>query len=188
MNVRGVIRPHVLVSLLVAVACGPRVDRQSELATCQLISKSGQDLATCLIMKYDWKADSAGPAKTAFQWQLDSIRREHDEQAQAVYLAQLQQQADSLTRVFFAAAQEGLGNAGYDSATIRRTMAGVRRRGRQPATAEVVGDYLVTIASLFQMGYDTMPDCKLAVTNLLVAHHDPTQAGIREAQRIVCRR
>ena len=69
---------------LVGCRSGPAPNRKAELAACQLISKSGDDLARCLVLKYSWRAESAGPARTAWQWQLDSIRLEHEAQAQAV--------------------------------------------------------------------------------------------------------
>src|SRR5712664_1928079 len=75
--------------LLLAAACGSRPDRGRELAACQLISKSGDELARCLVMKYSWAADSAGPAKSAFQWELDSIRQAHEAQVAAIIAAQL---------------------------------------------------------------------------------------------------
>ena len=87
-----------VVLLLLVSACGERPDRQRELAACQLISKSGDELARCLIMKYSWGADSAGPAKTRFQWILDSIRAEHEKQAAAV-LTQEQVRLDSIAAV-----------------------------------------------------------------------------------------
>jgi hypothetical protein len=75
--------------VLLVIACGsPEAQHGRELAACQLISKSGDDLAACLIMKYNWGADSAGPAKTAWQRQLDSIRLEHEAQAVAVLTQQ----------------------------------------------------------------------------------------------------
>ncbi len=73
-------------------------DRPSELAACQLISKSGDDLARCLVLKYSWRAESAGPAKYVFQRQLDSIEREHEVQA-ALVLAQEQRREDSIRAV-----------------------------------------------------------------------------------------
>ena len=77
---------------LALIACHGAPDRQAELAGCQLISKSGDELARCLVMKYSWRAESAGPAKTAWQWQLDSIRLEHEAQAQAVLAEQVSRQ------------------------------------------------------------------------------------------------
>jgi len=77
-----------LILLLLTLACGSRSDRDRELAACRLISQSGDELARCLIMKYSWGADSAGPAKARWQWTLDSIRAEHDAQAAAVLARQ----------------------------------------------------------------------------------------------------
>lgn len=77
-------RAGVAAVLVVACAGELRSDRAAELAACQLISQSGDKLAECLVMKYSWRAESAGPAKTAWQWQLDSIRRDHDTQAARV--------------------------------------------------------------------------------------------------------
>ncbi len=87
-----------LTVLLLLAACGSRPDRQRELAACQLISKSGDELARCLILKYNWGADGAGPAKTNFQWTLDSIRIEHEKQAEAV-VAREQARSDSIAAV-----------------------------------------------------------------------------------------
>jgi len=84
--------------MLLIASCGSRHDHQRELANCQLISKSGDELARCLIMKYNWGADSAGPAKTRFQWTLDSIRIEHEKQAAAV-VAREQARLDSIAAV-----------------------------------------------------------------------------------------
>jgi len=81
-------RALVATVALFLAACGQSVDRRAELDACQLISKSGDELARCLIMKYSWRADSAGPAKTRFQWTLDSIRLEHEKQAAAVLAQQ----------------------------------------------------------------------------------------------------
>jgi len=64
--------------LLLALACG-RPDRARELAACQLISQSGDQLAECLVMKYSWGPDSAGPAKMSWQAHLDSARREREQ-------------------------------------------------------------------------------------------------------------
>jgi len=75
--------------VLVVTACGQSVDRRAELDACRLISKSGDELARCLVMKYSWRAESAGPAKTAFQWELDSIRQAHEAQVAAIIAAQL---------------------------------------------------------------------------------------------------
>ncbi len=47
-------------------------------------------------MKYSWRAESAGPAKTAWQWQLDSIRLDHEKQAQVI---QARQEAQISARV-----------------------------------------------------------------------------------------
>ena len=77
-----------LILLLLTLACGSRPDRARELAACRLISESGDELARCLIMKYNWSADSAGPAKTTWQWTLDSIHAEHQAQAAAVLVRQ----------------------------------------------------------------------------------------------------
>ncbi len=77
-----------LILLLLTMACGTRPDRDRELAACRLITQSGDELARCLIMKYNWGADSAGPAKAAWQWTLDSIRAEHEAQAAAVLARQ----------------------------------------------------------------------------------------------------
>jgi len=74
------------------IACS-QPDRRAELAACQLISTSGAELARCLVMKYNWGADSAGPAKIAWQWELDSIRLEHEAQAQAVVAKQQEREA-----------------------------------------------------------------------------------------------
>jgi len=87
-----------LAALLLLAACGSRPDRRGELAACQLISKSGDELARCLIMKYSWGADSAAPAKATFQWTLDSIRAEHEKQA-AIILAQQQARMDSIEAI-----------------------------------------------------------------------------------------
>src|SRR5438270_491788 len=87
-----------LLALLAACTSQPRVERPAELAACQLISKSGDELARCLILKYSWRAESAGPAKAAFQWQLDSLQLEHDRQAIAI-LTQQQREADSVERL-----------------------------------------------------------------------------------------
>jgi hypothetical protein len=73
---------------LIGCAGNPRADRTAELAACQLISKSGDELARCLVMKYSWGADSAGPAKYAWQSHLDSLRREHEAQVVALRAAQ----------------------------------------------------------------------------------------------------
>jgi len=81
-------RHGLSVTLLLLIACQSS-DRNAELAACQLISKSGDELAHCLVMKYSWRAESAGPAKTAWQWHLDSIRQEHDAQASAVLAQEL---------------------------------------------------------------------------------------------------
>ncbi len=86
-----------LLALLAACTSQPRVDRPAELASCQLISKSGDELARCLVLKYSWRAENAGPAKAQWQWQLDSIRRDHEVQA-ALVLAAQQLAADSLRR------------------------------------------------------------------------------------------
>jgi len=87
---------HSYAILLLSIACGstPAPDRTKELAACQLISKSGDELARCLIMKYSWGADNAAPAKSAWQWQLDSIRLDHERQA-AVVFAEEQRRRDS---------------------------------------------------------------------------------------------
>jgi len=74
---------------LFLAACQQSVDRRAELDACRLISKSGDELARCLVMKYSWHADSAGPAKSAFQWELDSIRQAHQAQVAAIIDAQL---------------------------------------------------------------------------------------------------
>lgn len=74
-------------SLLLLAACG-RPNHAAELAACQLISRSGDELARCLIMKYSWGAESTAAAKAAWQWQLDSIRAEHDAQALAILVEQ----------------------------------------------------------------------------------------------------
>lgn len=81
--------------LVLLVGCDTRPDRSAELAACRLISTSGDDLARCLVMKYDWRAESAGPAKIAWQWQLDSIRLEHETQARVV-LEEQQRRQDSV--------------------------------------------------------------------------------------------
>ncbi len=60
---------------LLLVGCGSAAtahDRGAELAACELISSSGDELARCLVMKYDWPADTAGPAKYAWQGHLVS--------------------------------------------------------------------------------------------------------------------
>lgn len=71
-----------------AATCSQPPDRSSELGSCQLISKSGDELARCLVMKYSWRAESAGPAKMAWQWHLDSIRLEHEKEVLAVLAEQ----------------------------------------------------------------------------------------------------
>lgn len=79
----------VVTAIAIAIAsCGrERPDRAAELEACRLISKSGDALAECLIMKYSWRADSAGPAKYAWQRHLDSLRLEHEQQV-ATLIAQ----------------------------------------------------------------------------------------------------
>ena len=87
--------------LVLLVGCGDSgPDRERELAACELISKSGDALASCLIFKYSWDANTAGPAKMRFQWTLDSIRGEHEQQVAAI-LAQQQARQDSLDAVQF---------------------------------------------------------------------------------------
>lgn len=73
-----------LAVLLCAAACSPAhetaLERPDELAACQLISKSGDAIAECLIMKYSWRAESASTAKYDWQRYLDSLRLDHEQQ------------------------------------------------------------------------------------------------------------
>lgn len=78
---------RLILAAALALASCDRPDRAAELEACQLISKSGDALAECLIMKYSWRADSAGPAKYSWQRHLDSLRREHEQQV-ATLIAQ----------------------------------------------------------------------------------------------------
>ncbi len=81
---------------LLLVGCGSAAtahDRGAELAACELISSSGDELARCLVMKYDWPADTAGPAKYAWQGHLDSLQRDHEAQAAAVLARVAQEEA-----------------------------------------------------------------------------------------------
>lgn len=84
-------RALVILLLLARCTARPAIDRPAELAACHLISKSGDELARCLVMKYSWRAESAGPAKTTWQWHLDSIRRDHEAQVAAVLAQQAEQ-------------------------------------------------------------------------------------------------
>lgn len=79
-------RPAMLIALIVG-ACSPSADRRQQLVNCEAIAKSGEDVRSCLILKYDWNADSAVPAGARFQWRMDSLRREHEAQAAAVVAA-----------------------------------------------------------------------------------------------------
>jgi len=96
-------RGLAIVAIVAACTSVPVIDRRAERAACELISPSGNELATCLVMKYDWPAESVGPAKFAWQWHLDSLRRDHEAQANAV-LAEQRRRADSIevaqTRAF----------------------------------------------------------------------------------------
>jgi len=89
-----VIRPTIVaIAAAATIQCfSPGPDRAAQLSSCQLISGDGDALARCLVMKYDWPADTAGPAKLAWQWHLDSIRADHEAQAAAVLAAQLERE------------------------------------------------------------------------------------------------
>lgn len=123
LNRRHLTRLLVLIAWIVTIAgCsasrGP--DRAQEQRNCESISQSGQQVTQCLVLKYDWNADSAVPAGRRFQWTLDSLRAEHERQAAAV-LADQQARAESVLR-----AQE----AKAESLRMQQENAALARAGR----------------------------------------------------------
>jgi hypothetical protein len=76
---------------------------RQQLTNCQAISRSGQELRRCLILKYDWNSDSAVSADYAFQRGLDSLTAEHRRQVEALQAAAESAYVDSLRGVAAAA-------------------------------------------------------------------------------------
>lgn len=158
------IQRAVIVLVLAACASPAVVDRRAERDSCELISASGDDLARCLVMKYDWPAESAGPAKFAWQWHLDSLRRDHEAQA-ATVLAEQQRRQDSLaaaqTRTFWTCIRRFIeayhgertdtaharGNESYLDATVRTCATRFPAADYHSATTEAFIDSLVLIGA-----------------------------------------
>jgi len=70
-------------------------DRAREQQNCESISQTGREASQCLVLKYNWNADSATPAGARFQWMVDSLRLEHERQARIILAAQ-EARAESL--------------------------------------------------------------------------------------------
>lgn len=81
-------KAHFPIVLLIACTSAPTRDRRAERAACELISASGGELARCLVMKYDWPAESAGEAKYSWQRHLDSLRQAHEDEVASLIAQQ----------------------------------------------------------------------------------------------------
>lgn len=66
-------------------------DRPTQLTNCSAISNKGSALTSCLILKYDWNADSATPAGQRFQRTVDSLLAIQEAKAESLRVAQAAQ-------------------------------------------------------------------------------------------------
>lgn len=176
---------------LLAAAC-TRHDRANELAACQLLSKSGDSLARCLILTYSWRADSATAARGAWQWQLDSLRLLHDSQAAIVVaaadtrvIAGLHRQVDSLWGELAWQLERNLRVQGYEPASIQMFLQRIRRHRYEPNAIEVITQTSPAFVNLIESRYDTLPGCAREVATVM-----ETMVGTRgelvRAQAIIC--
>ena len=163
-----------LLSVFLLGACAQAHDRPDELAACQLISKTGDELAQCLIMKYGWRADSARVAKSGWQWQLDSLRQAHDSQAVIVLAAAARQEAaglrhqvDSMWTEWEWLTRRTLRNMGYEEPAAKRIIGKFRRHRYEPNTLEVASNGLTVLANMIEARYDTLKNCRAAVAEPL---------------------
>jgi hypothetical protein len=82
--------------MLCLSACGQETrtvtaDRPTQLTNCRAISTDGSALTSCLILKYDWNADSATPAGQRFQRTIDSLLAIQEAKAESLRLEQAAQ-------------------------------------------------------------------------------------------------
>jgi hypothetical protein len=88
-------RGNALAAILV-LGCYTGADRGQQLANCESISKDGDQLRSCLVLKYDWNAESAVPASRRFQSYLDSLTLVHLREVAAIEAAAESAHTDSV--------------------------------------------------------------------------------------------